>query len=305
MPELPEVETVRRGLEPHIVGGFIDDIQVGDSKVLQVEPHRLLEQVRGQKILGLTRRGKFLIFELERHYLIFHFGMTGQLTFRDPNRSDSEGFKRHPVTGLQRTLQHAPDRHTHLQIHLRQGGAMLFRDIRKFGKVFLIEKGEVSVFFERLGLEPWTPDYNLKAFLKKFSNRKLAIKSLLLDQSFVAGVGNIYADEALFAAGVHPARKVRSLRKAEKESLFEAIPKVLERGIEYGGTTLRDFVNSDGNIGTHQEKLQVYGRRGESCHRCGTLIQRMVISQRSTCFCPACQPRGGKLRPPKAPIYPG
>ena len=100
MPELPEVETVRRGLEPHVVGGFIDDIQVADSKILQVEPHRLLEQVRGQKILGLTRRGKFLIFELERHYFIFHFGMTGQLTFRDPNRSD-EGFKRHPVTGLQ------------------------------------------------------------------------------------------------------------------------------------------------------------------------------------------------------------
>ena len=296
MPELPEVETVRRGLEPHVVGGIIDDIQVGDSKIFQIEPHLLLEQIRGQKILGLSRRGKYLIFELERHYLIFHFGMTGQLTFRDPNRSDSEGFKRHPVTGLQRTRQHAPDRHTHLQIHLRQGGAILFRDIRKFGKVFLIEKGEVSVFFERLGMEPWTPDYNLKAFLQKFGNRKLAIKSLLLDQSFVAGVGNIYADEALFAAGIHPARKVRSLRKAEKESLFEAIPRVLEKGIEYGGTTLRDFVNSDGNTGNHQEKLQVYGRKGESCHRCGTLIQRIVISQRSSSFCPACQPRGGRSR---------
>ncbi len=296
MPELPEVETVRRGLEPHVVGGVIDDIHIGDSKILQVEPERLLEQVRGQKILGLTRRGKFLIFELDNHELIFHFGMTGQLTFRDPNRSDSKGFKRHPVTGLQRTLQHAPDRHTHLQIHLRQGGAMFFRDIRKFGKVFLIEKGEGSVFFERLGLEPWTPDYNIKAFLNKFRNRKLPIKSLLLNQSFVAGVGNIYADEALFTAGIHPARKARSLRRREKESLFEAIPKVLERGIEYGGTTLRDFVNSEGDTGNHQEKLQVYGRKGESCHRCGTLIKRMVISQRSTCFCPACQPRSGRSR---------
>ena len=296
MPELPEVETVRRGLEPHVVGGVIDDIHIGDSKILQVEPERLLQQVRGQKILGLTRRGKFLIFELDNHELIFHFGMTGQLTFRDPNRSDSKGFKRHPVTGLQRTLQHAPDRHTHLQIHLRQGGAMFFRDIRKFGKVFLIEKGEGSGFFERLGLEPWTPDYNIKAFLNKFRNRKLPIKSLLLNQSFVAGVGNIYADEALFTAGIHPARKARSLRRREKESLFEAIPKVLERGIEYGGTTLRDFVNSEGDTGNHQEKLQVYGRKGESCHRCGTLIKRMVISQRSTCFCPACQPRSGRSR---------
>ncbi len=302
MPELPEVETVRRGLEPHIVGGVIDDIQIGDSKILQVEPDRLLEQVRGQEILGLARRGKFLIFELDSHDLIFHFGMTGQLTFRDPNRSDSEGFKRHPLTGLQRTLQHAPDRHTHLQIHLRQGGALLFRDIRKFGKVFLIEKGGRSVFFERLGLEPWTPDYNLEDFLNKFRNRKLAIKSLLLNQSFVAGVGNIYADEALFTAGIHPARKVRSLRQREKVSLFEAIPKVLEKGIEYGGTTLRDYVNSDGERGNHQEELQVYGRKGESCHRCGTVIQRMVISQRSTCFCPACQPRGGRSPARKAPI---
>ena len=296
MPELPEVETVRRGLEPHVVGRSIEDVWVGDSKILQVNAHRLTENLLGQTIQGLSRRGKFLLFELDSHYLIFHFGMTGQLTFRDPNRPDWQGFRRHPITGLQRALQHAPDRHTHLQIRFRQGGAVLFRDIRKFGKVSLIEKEEdvLSAFFGRLGLEPFTPAYNLPAFLKRFRNRKLAIKSLLLDQRFVAGVGNIYADEALFKAGIHPARRIRSLRKAEKERLFEAIPQVLKRGIEFGGTSFRDFVNSDGEPGNHQEKLSVYGRQGESCHCCGTLIQKLVIGQRGSCFCPECQPRRGR-----------
>ena len=295
MPELPEVETVRRGLEPHVVGRSIEDIWVGDSKILQVDAHRLTQDVLGQTIQSLSRRGKFLLFELDSRYLIFHFGMTGQLTFRDPNRPDSQGFRRHPVTGLQRTLQHAPDRHTHLLIRFRQGGAVLFRDIRKFGKVFLIEKGEevLSAFFRGLGLEPFTPAYNLAAFLKKFRNRKLAIKSLLLNQSFVAGIGNIYADEALFNAGIHPSRKIRSIRIVERKRLFEAITQVLERGIEFGGTSLRDFVNSDGEAGSHQEKLMVYGRQGEACHRCGTLIQKIVISQRSSSFCSTCQPRGG------------
>ncbi len=295
MPELPEIETVRRGLEPHVVGLSIEDVWVGDSKILQVEAHRLIQDVLGQTIQGLSRRGKFLLFELDSHYLIFHFGMTGQLTFRDPNRPDWPEFRRHPVTGLQRALQHAPDRHTHLLIRFRQGGAVLFRDIRKFGKVFLIEKGKdvLSAFFRRLGLEPFTPAYNLPACLKRFRNRKLAIKSLLLNQGFVAGIGNIYADEALFNAGIHPSRKIRSIRIVERERLFEAITQVLKRGIEYGGTSFRDFVNSDGEAGSHQEKLMVYGRQGESCHRCGTLIQKIVIGQRSSSFCSTCQPRGG------------
>ncbi|MDA2923777.1 bifunctional DNA-formamidopyrimidine glycosylase/DNA-(apurinic or apyrimidinic site) lyase [Acidobacteria bacterium AH-259-L09] len=293
MPELPEVETIRRGLEPHVIGHPVHDVLVGDPKILQLEAHHLKDQIRGQSIRSLGRRGKFLIFELDRHYLIFHFGMTGQLTFRDPGRADASRFKRHPVTGLERARQHVPDRHTHLQIHFEQGGAILFRDIRKFGKVFLIEKGKnrLSVFFNRLGLEPFTPDYNIQAFLERFRNRKLRLKSLLLDQRFVAGIGNIYADEALFEAGLQPARTIPSLRRFEKEKLFEAIPLVLQRGIDYGGTSFRDYVNSNGEPGTHQEKLMVYGRQGESCYRCDTIIEKIVISQRGTHFCPTCQPR--------------
>jgi formamidopyrimidine-DNA glycosylase len=298
MPELPEVETIRRGLEPTAVGQTVVDVTAEECKIFKVNPAQLLENLPGQRINELDRRGKFLIVYLDRHYLLFHFGMTGQLTFRHPDRPDSEGFHRHPVTGLQRTFQHAPDRHTHLQIHLEGGGALLFRDIRKFGKVFLFEKGKnvLRDFFRRLGLEPFSSSYNLPAFLEGFQNRKLRIKSLLLDQRFVAGIGNIYADEALFQAGIHPARTVRSLRLWEKESLFEAISQVLKEGIEHGGTSLRDYVQSDGEMGSHQENLRVYGQAGEPCYRCETRIQKIVMSQRGTHFCSTCQPRSGHRR---------
>ncbi|MEE2839445.1 MAG: bifunctional DNA-formamidopyrimidine glycosylase/DNA-(apurinic or apyrimidinic site) lyase [Acidobacteriota bacterium] len=298
MPELPEVETIRRGLEPHAVDQTVVDLTAVDCKIFKVQPARLLEHLPGQKIHELDRRGKFLIAGLDRHYLLFHFGMTGQLTFRHPDRPDSEGFHRHPVTGLQRTLQHAPDRHTHLQIHLEEGGTLLFRDIRKFGKVFLLEKGRnvLAEFFAGMGLEPFSPSYHLAAFLEGFRNRKVRIKSLLLDQHFVAGIGNIYADEALFRAGIHPARKVQSLRRWEKESLFEAIPEVLKEGIEHGGTSLRDYVQSDGQMGSHQENLRVYGQKGEPCYQCETPIQKIVMSQRGTHFCSTCQPRSGRSR---------
>ncbi|MEE2822840.1 MAG: bifunctional DNA-formamidopyrimidine glycosylase/DNA-(apurinic or apyrimidinic site) lyase [Acidobacteriota bacterium] len=294
MPELPEVETIRKGLEPHVVGQIITNVTAADCRIFKVHP-RLLESLSGQRIHGLNRRGKFLITKLDRHYLVFHFGMTGQLTFRHPNRSDSEIFNRHPVTGLQRILQHAPDQHTHLQIHLKGGGALLFRDIRKFGKVFLIEKQKhiLQDFFCRLGLEPFTSSYNFRAFLEGFHKRKLRIKSLLLDQHFVAGIGNIYADEALFQAKIHPARTVQSLRLWEKEALFKSIPMVLSEGIDHGGTTLRDYVQSTGETGSHQENLKVYGQKGKPCYQCKTIIKKIMMSQRGTHFCPTCQPRSG------------
>lgn len=293
MPELPEVETIRRGLEPCVIGGRVQKVLFGDPKILQVSSKSLRQTIRGQTVRGLDRRGKFLIIELDTNYLIFHFGMTGQLTFRDPRRADAEKFERHSVTGLQRAVQHAPDQHTHLQIHLTRGGAMLFRDVRKFGRVFLLEKKETvrSEFFGKLGLEPFTEQYNLDAFLQKFKNRKLRLKSLLLDQRFVAGVGNIYADEALFESAIHPARTTRSLRRVEKVRLFDSIPLVLQRGILFGGTSFRDYVNSQGERGSHQERLLVYGRQGEGCYRCDSLIQKTVINQRGTHFCPTCQPQ--------------
>jgi len=295
MPELPEVETIRRGLEPHLIGLTLQSLTATDPKVLDLSARDgKLSALEGQKIESVTRRGKYLVFGLEQHYLVFHLGMTGQLTLRDTHRQDADSFER-TVTGLEWCEQHAPDRHTHIHIVFGDGRQLLFRDIRKFGRVYVLERelGHLLAFYKlhHLGLEPFTSEYNLKAFLAAFKNRTLRLKSLLLNQAFVAGVGNIYADEALFEAGLHPARKASRLKKAEKERLFEAIHTVLERGIKFGGTSFRDYLNSEGEKGTNQEELYVYGREGEPCLKCGTPIVKTVISQRGTHFCPKCQPR--------------
>ena len=296
MPELPEVETIRRGLAPKVFGRLIAGIELGTHRGFLFDSDEFVETVTGQTIGELPRRGKYLVFELSESYCVFHLGMTGQLTLWNPDCADVP-FER-TITGLEKTPQHSVDKHTHLQFLLDDGNAVFFRDVRRFGKVQLVPKaeGNLKALFSHLGLEPFTDDYDLEDFLILMRGRKTRVKSLLLNQGFVAGVGNIYADEALFAAGIHPVRRTHRLRLYEKQALFETIPRVLEKGIAYGGTTIRDFLQSDGESGEHQEKLQVYGREGEPCRRCSTPIRKTVISQRGTHFCPRCQPRSGPAR---------
>ena len=293
MPELPEVETVRRGLDSRIRGRSIESAAVAANRVFQVDPEWLRCQIVGQRVIALDRRGKYLVIELDDWYWIVHLGMTGQLTVKrkDPYGPDSE---RRPNRFPD--IADALDRHTPLALRFTTGEVMTFRDVRKFGRVFLIAKkeGALTDLFGSLGLEPFGPSYRLEDFLKKLGDRKTRLKSMLLNQGFVAGVGNIYADEALFEAALHPARTVRSLRRSEKEALFRAIPEVLERGMLHGGTTLRDYVGIDGEPGQNQNGLRVYGRDDRACYRCGTVIQKMVISQRGTHYCPTCQPRSRK-----------
>jgi formamidopyrimidine-DNA glycosylase len=297
MPELPEVETIRRGLDKQVRGSVISDILLDHHRGFQFSKAAFRRAVQGESIRRLNRRGKYLVFELDHFFCVFHLGMTGQLTIRDPSREDVP-FRRHPVTGLQRTSQHSADKHTHLQFVLDNGHRILFRDVRKFGKVALLDRKKRTLedFFSRLGLEPFTSDYNLGDFLSYMNGRKTKVKSLLLDQGFVAGVGNIYADEALFEARIHPSRSVRQLRVYEKQALFQAIPLVLEKGIRFGGTTIRDFINTDGEAGEHEQQLNVYGRQGQPCRSCDTRLEKIVVSQRGTHFCPACQPLKGWRR---------
>lgn len=295
LPELPEVETIRRGLQRQVSGRLIEDVVVDGSRVLRADPQEFSDNIRGQRIRALDRRGKNLVFRLDRHDFIIHLGMTGQLTFRDPAREDSERFIRHPVTGLQRIDQHAPDRHTHMQVLFEDGSSMLYRDIRMFGKIHLFGRGTpaLSSFLARLGMEPLTEAYSFRAFVSRLGRRKLRVKSLLLDQGFVAGIGNIYADEALFEAGIHPERRVNQLTKSDQKRLYDAIPRVLEKGIHFGGTSLRDYINSQGETGSNQENLMAYGRGGEKCRICDRRIEKIVVGQRGTHFCPGCQPAAG------------
>jgi formamidopyrimidine-DNA glycosylase len=294
MPELPEVETIRRGLEAKALQKTIERVEVRCRKIiLRPNANHLSDYLVGQTIEGIRRRGKFLVFETREFILLVHLGMSGQMTYWDKNRKDDEHFFINPLTGLQQAQQHVVDKHTHVSIYFTDGNALHYRDIRQFGKWRLYAKPDFhqALEFWKLGLEPFTPGYLWKNFLAQFEGRKLRIKSLLLDQRFVAGVGNIYADEALFEAGIHPERRADSLTTDEKKRLFKAIPKVFRRGIHYGGTSIQSYFNADGEAGSNQDYLNVYGRTKERCRRCRSEILRIVVSQRSTHCCPQCQPK--------------
>jgi formamidopyrimidine-DNA glycosylase len=291
MPELPEVETIRLGLLDRVSNKRIESVEVRCERIiLRPRPQELAAALAGQTIRDIRRRGKFLIFETDDYKLLIHLGMSGQLTYWDRARKDDEKFFI-TLTGLQKARQHAIDKHTHVSFYFNDGNALHYRDIRQFGKwrLYHPEEFKHAREFWLLGLEPFTKDYSWRRFLEQFEGRKLKIKSLLLNQSFVAGIGNIYADEALFEARIHPERLARSVSVEEKKRLFRAIPKVLRRGLKYGGTSFRSYTNADGETGTNQEKLRVYGREGESCRRCKATIVRIVVGQRSSHFCPRCQ----------------
>lgn len=291
MPELPEVESVRRSLLPYLPGRVVEEAQVHHSKVLVFPaPQEFVESLRGARFDRLERRGKLLIFQLPPWVLLVHLGMTGQITFRDPSRADTP-FERHPHTGLQRTLQHPVDQHTHISLHFADGCALLYRDIRKFGKWRLIREDNPRLQAElsRVGTDPLTEDWKLDPFFQAVTRSDRAVKAIILDQQVSAGVGNIYADEALFLAGIRPEARGRSLSKKQVKKLFEAIPKVLRKGLEYGGTSFSDYVDADGKKGSNQEQLLVYGRYGQPCYQCQQTLLRTTVAQRTSTWCKVCQ----------------
>ena len=292
MPELPEVETIRIGLAGSVLGKTIFKVTIRNRRiVVRPQPGRWSRDLKAQTIRSIARRGKFLLFTTERFQLLVHLGMTGQLTYWDKSRIDDRGFFVHPLTGLQKARQHGVDKHTHLSLYFTDGNALHYRDIRQFGKWRLYPMGEFKQAKEywSLGIEPFTSQYSWARFLAGLKGRKTRIKSLLLNQHFLAGLGNIYVDEALFEAGLHPLRSCESLTEEEKRKLFRAIPRVLKRGLRYGGTSFQNYVNVRGEAGANQERLRVYGRSGEPCRRCRNPVSRTVVSQRSSHFCPQCQ----------------
>ncbi len=291
MPELPEVETVRRSLLDFLPNRQIQSVQVRDPFVLRGQEVLAFQRgLVGQRFQGLARQGKLLYFPLQERTLIVHLGMTGQLTVRLPNRPDTTFF-RHKKTGLERTLQHPPDKHTHISIVLDDGAALHYRDVRKFGRVFWVpelSKTEILRRF-RLGVDPILDPFDRKVLASALGSRRSPIKAVLLDQRLLAGLGNIYVDEALFRAGIRPGRGAYRVRGSQIDRLTDAITAVLIQGIESGGTTLRDFVNGTGQSGYNQEKLQVYGRYGSPCLTCGHILRRSTVAGRTTTWCANCQ----------------
>lgn len=300
MPELPEVETIVRLLAPHAEGRRILAAELSLPRILlSPAPALFRTLLPGQRIERVIRRGKYIILELERSSLVVHLGMTGQLTFSPAEYREEPVFIR-TVTGLEKPKGvHPVDRHTHLILKLEGGERILFRDPRTFGKIFLVEGSawpehpRISI----LGEEPLA--LKVKPFLKRGfpSESSRPIKALLLDQSFLAGVGNIYADEALFRSGIHPARPVREIGEARMAHLLDSVKAVLRKGIRNSGTSFSDYRKPDGSEGDNYERLLVYGRGGQPCRRCRAILKKTVVAQRGTVHCPVCQDRKTRLRP--------
>ncbi len=269
MPELPEVETIRRGLAPRLRGRRIVRVKLNRPDLRFVFGPGFAAGLKGQKILDVERRAKYLLIALENGaVLLSHLGMTGRYSFDTQDKA-----------------------HDHVVFHLDDGARLVYNDSRRFGFMELIAPGALphNRFLAGLGIEPLGNELSGEYLTGKFAGRKTPLKSALLDQRIIAGLGNIYVCEALFRAGLSPRRLAGTLKGARAEKLAQAIRDVLRDAIAAGGSTLRDYAAADGRPGYFQHGFDVYGRAGEPCKHCGKKIARIVQSGRSSFFCPTCQ----------------
>ncbi|HET7676070.1 MAG TPA: bifunctional DNA-formamidopyrimidine glycosylase/DNA-(apurinic or apyrimidinic site) lyase [Gammaproteobacteria bacterium] len=270
MPELPEVETARRGIARHLQGRVIRRVVVRDRRLRWPVPRGLEQTLAGTRIDSVGRRGKYLLIATQPGTLIVHLGMSGSLRVLDAATP--------------------PGSHDHVDIVLDNGRFLRLRDPRRFGTI-LFTRGDPAShpLLKNLGPEPLTDEFDGACLFAVSRGRRVAIKSLLMNSRIVAGVGNIYANEALFAAQVHPLRAAGRIARPRYDLLAAAVKHVLTAAIAAGGTTLRDFTRDDGSPGYFRIELQVYDKAGEPCPRCGAPIRRVVSGQRATYYCPACQ----------------
>lgn len=278
MPELPEVETVRRTLSELVIGKKVKSVEIRWPNIIRrpSDVRQFADLLSGETIRQIGRRGKFLLLCFDDEVLVSHLRMEGRY------RLDPEEV---PV-----------DPYTHVLFHFTDGTALRYRDVRKFGTMHLFRKGEEwnSLPLKRLGPEPFSPEFTVKALALACQSTKRAIKSLLLDQSAVVGLGNIYVDETLFRVRIHPLTPADELTNYKITALRQAIIATLREAVELGGSSVRTFVNSQGHMGLFQQKLQVYGREGLPCVRCGNPIEKIKVGGRGTHFCPNCQKRRKK-----------
>ncbi|MBK6514135.1 MAG: bifunctional DNA-formamidopyrimidine glycosylase/DNA-(apurinic or apyrimidinic site) lyase [Polyangiaceae bacterium] len=290
MPELPEVEVTRRLIAPLLIGRRIRAVHTTrPSYFFLTPPAQLRRALVGRTVGALERHGKYLLASLDdASRLLLHLGMTGQLfsSVVSSPRLLSSTARASLTPEAQRGF--VPDAHTHLRLELDGGGPdVVFRDVRKFGKVLLLAPGSSDPRLDKLG--PDALAVTAEQLARAARRRAGPVKSFLLDQAVLAGVGNIYADEALFLAGVRPLRGANRVRPGEWARLADSVRKVLERSIETGGSSISDYIRPDGADGGYQDERRVYGREGEPCSACGARIVRVVIATRSSCYCPRCQ----------------
>lgn len=273
MPELPEVETVRRTLQPKLIGLTITGVHLYLPKIVRTPgPEEFKKIIINKKILRIDRRGKYLLLGLSGGYtLAVHLRMTGRLVYAAGDL--------------------APNKHTHIILQLDNGHRLIFADMRQFGGMWLVPTAALDSLsgYKDLGVEPLDECFTRDFFKKELCRRRTRIKSLLLNQTFIAGLGNIYADEVLHRAGINPERQAETLKPRETARLHHAIIDVLMEAIDKRGTTVRDYIDGNGLAGTYQQLLRVYQREGKPCLHCGQVITRKKVGGRSSYYCSACQ----------------
>jgi formamidopyrimidine-DNA glycosylase len=288
MPELPEIETLARGLRKTVQGKTIKRVIVHEAKKFKGTPSELKKFVVGKKIKLINRRAKWLVLELSSGYsFIIHLKMTGQLLYQKKGKPFFLGG--HSMSKEQPVY---PNSHTRVTFEFTDDSTLYFQDMRKFGYVELYSAEETEMYFEnkKLAKEPLDTSYTLPFFTAQLLRRKnTTIKAALLDQTVVAGIGNIYADDILFTGHVHPARRVASLTAPEIKALYKASKSILQKAIASGGTSFSHYYQLDGTLGGYWKKRKVYQRTGQPCRRCKTPIEKIRCAGRGTHFCPVCQ----------------
>lgn len=273
MPELPEVETIRTGLEPKLLGRRFEHVEILDSRLTRpVGPAEVAAELTGERVAAVDRRGKYLIVRFESGLvLLIHLRMTGNLA--------------HSRNGASKASPHL-----RAVVRLDDGSDVTYRDVRRFGTWLVLEPDELEPYLAaRLGIEPLGPGFSGRGLRERLARRRGPVKGVLLDQRTLAGVGNIYADEALWRSRIDPRRPANELQQTEIGALHRGIRRALEAGIARQGATLRDYRTPDGDAGGMQHEFKVYGRGGEPCSRCGTPIEKTKVAGRGTWFCPSCQ----------------
>lgn len=269
MPELPEVETSRRGISPHLINKNITQVVLRHHQLRWPIPSNLSEFIEGKTLLSIDRRAKYLLFNFSNGTLLVHLGMSGSLRICPLNTS--------------------PQKHDHADI-VFSDCVLRYTDPRRFGAILWLGlTPEESTLLNHLGPEPLSEQFSAEYLYKLSANRKVSIKQFIMDQKVVTGVGNIYATEALFEAGISPIRNAGNISQKRYQLLVDIIKQILQKAIQQGGTTLKDFVGSDGKPGYFQQTLQVYGKSGEKCPKCKTTLKAIKLSARNSVYCPNCQ----------------
>lgn len=272
MPELPEVETVKNTLKPKLIGKRITDIKIYHDNIIEYpKKEEFTKKIINQTIIDMDRYGKWLIFVLEDYYLLSHLRMEGKYFFKEKEDELSK--------------------HEHVVITLNNKEELRYHDVRKFGKMLLIEKDKINKIgpLIELGYEPWDKKLDTKYLKEKYQKKRLPIKTVLLDQSIITGIGNIYADEILFLSRINPEKVSNKLNEKELESIIKNTKIVLEDAIKQGGSTIRSYASVDGVHGLFQQKLNVHTKEGQPCNLCKTKIIKIKVGGRGTYYCPTCQ----------------